>query len=506
MSSDSSSVDFMLKDDSSSGTCLNDETQVDHFDGAGVANSSSSARGLEALTNAAAAVVEAWVSSVVARSARATTQLTSAGVKASPSLISAQHETLEGTTINVACDTHPPARHTADTPEGGGPSNRHPDAPLGGVMKMLPLGFLKDIVEHRASLKPVVASRPTPASVEEDRRLEVDSRQQRERCAQQEAVERARALRDLESLARAEGLDRYDPGAFSRGALYGEGRHSVVYGAYATRPCERGGKEYQDAPGATSTAEATRHAAVAMMARETTVEVLTMAVAAEVGSAAAPPVSTVPTVVSTALIESVVLASISAATATKKPVLAAKEFRYARADVPVSILSKAFREVSMHLRVSSCTHVVAIRGIWLTPRVTLLLEPMSRGNLHSFVRHRAAEEKARNDKASGKRTSHDNQRGNTSVETALLVAEAAEGLAALHSAGVVHRDIKCHNVMVAERQMGITKKTSMTMPRWEAKLGDLGSATLVPPEGHAALTEEIGTSGWMAPEVRRLVL
>lgn len=506
MSCDSSSIEFVLNDDSSSGTCLGDETQLDLRDGTGDDNSPSADREVEALANTATAVVEGWVFSVASKLARATTHQTSAGVKTSPSLISDKHEALQGTTGNAACDSHPPVRHAADVPEGDGPNNHHPGAPLGREMKMLPVGFLNDIVKRRASLKPVAASRPTSASVEEDRRLGLDSRQERERCAQQEAAERASALRDLESLTRAERLDGYDPGAFSRGALYGEGRHSVVYSAYAARPCERGEEEHQDAPGTASTAEATRHAAAAMMVRKTAVEVLTTAVAAGVAAAAVSSVSTVPMVVSTALIESVVLASISAVTATTKTVLAAKEFRFARADVPVSILRKAYREVSMHVRVSGCTHVVALRGVWLTPRVTLLLEPMGGGNLHSFVRHRAAEETARNDKATGKSIQHDNRRPYTSVETAWLVAEAAEGLAALHSAGIVHRDVKSHNVMVAKRQRGVMERSSMVMPGWEAKLGDLGSATLVPPEGHAALTEETGTSGWMAPEVRRLVV
>lgn len=484
MSSDSSSIEFILNDDSSAGnSCLGGEMQLDRHDGTGVGDSSSSARA-EALTYAATTAVGEWVSGVLFKSARATTQRTSAGVT------SDQHETIRGT--GNAAQGQPPLCYT--------------DISAGGPMKMLPLGFLKDIVERRASLKPVVDSRPASASVEDDRRLESDSRKQRERCAQHEASERARALQELETLASAEGLDIYDPCAFSRGALYGEGRHSVVYSAYAARLCGNGKKtEHQDTPGTASTAVMFRHAAAATMAREASVEVVTTAVAARVTTRAVSSVSTIAMIVSTALIESVIPASISAVAATtletNTTVLAAKEFRYARADVPVSILRKAHREVSMHLRVAGCTHIVALRGVWLTPRVTLLLEPLGGGNLHHFFRNRAAEEKARNDKNTGGRVEHDKQRQHTSVEAAWLVAEAAEGLAALHSAGVVHRDVKSHNVMVAKRQQGITESTKF-MPGWEAKLGDLGSATLIPPGTHAALMEETGTSGWMAPEVR----
>lgn len=495
MSSDSSSIEFVLNDDSSAGTRLGDEMQVDHRDVAGVGSSCSLVTS-QALTSAATAAVESWVSRVVSETAFATSRQTSAGVPSSNSV--------QGTR-DAACNDQPPACHT-DIPEDSR-SNHHPHYPPGMAMKTLPLGFLRDIVERRASLKPVVASRPTSASVEDDKRLESDSWQQRERCAQQEAAERASALRDLESLTRAEGLDTYDPGAFSRGALYGEGRHSVVYSAYAAGPCEKGGKkEHEDARGGASTAETIRQATAVTMARETVVEALTMAVAAGVAAeAAVPSVPTTPMVVSTAFIESVLTVSILAVVATTKTVLAAKEFRYARADVPVSVLRKAHREVSMHLRVSGCTHVVALRGAWLAPRVTLLLEPMGGGNLHRFVRHRPAEEQAWDGETAGKRGEHDRRRPCTPAEAAYLVAEAAEGLAKLHSAGVVHRDVKSHNVMVVKRQEGIAESTTF-MSGWEAKLGDLGSATLVPPEGHAALTDETGTSGWMAPEVRKLVV
>lgn len=503
MSSESSSIEFVLNDDSSAGTWHGDEIVLDHHGGTGDGNSCSSAR-VEALTIAATAAVEQWVSSVVSTSARANTQQTPAGVKTSPSLIADKRAIVQGAG-DAACDGKP-SECCTDTPEVG-INNRQPGSPLGGAMKMLPLGFLEDIVQRRVSLKPVLAARPTSASVENDGRLELDSRQQRELCAQDEATERACVLRELETLARAEGLDRYDPGAFSRGMLYGEGRHSVVYSAYAARPFGNEQKQHgEDMRGAASTAVMIRHAAAAKMAREASVEILTMAVAAGVTTKAVSSLSTIPMIVSIALTESVIPASISAVLATTlektKTVLAAKEFRYARADVPVSILRQAHREALMHLRVSGCTHVVALRGVWLTPRVTLLLEPMGGGTLYHFVRQRAAEEKARNDESTGGRVEDEQPRTCTpSVEAAWLVAEAAEGLAALHSAGVVHRDVKSHNVMVVKRQQGTTESTKF-MPGLEAKLGDLGSATLVPPEAHTALlTEETGTSGWMAPEV-----
>ncbi|CAM9254407.1 unnamed protein product, partial [Ectocarpus fasciculatus] len=390
-----------------------------------------------------------------------------------------------------------------------------------------------DIVERRASLKPVTTAQLTPTEVRMGGgELEEGSRLQHERGVQREARDRAAALLELTALVRAKGLDRYDPDDFSREVLFGEGRHSVVYRVSATRSCGSTGR-LEGHPGSLRATKGTklREIAAATMAREVSTAILAAAETTVVSmeetslsKAAATEETTVLAIMAAAVVESVIRTSSSAvvvaATAAASvqndekigTVLAAKELRYTRADAPESILRQAHREVCMHLRVSDCLNVVALRGVWVLPRVTILLEPMHGGSLHGFVRARAGED--------GVRTEGHGTRG----QRARLVGDAAEGLAALHNAGIIHRDVKSHNVLVVRqrrtavgsaelveeggrgREHGKSDQSCTCLDGtdesgWEAKLGDLGSAALIPREGQVALTEEIGTSGWMAPEV-----
>ena len=70
---------------------------------------------------------------------------------------------------------------------------------------------------------------------------------------------------------------------------------------------------------------------------------------------------------------------------------------------------------------------------------------------------------------------------------ASLLAQTADGLAAVHAAGVIHRDVKPQNVLVTERDGWTT-----------ALLSDFGIARAV--EG-ATQTQLIGTPAYLAPEV-----
>ena len=79
--------------------------------------------------------------------------------------------------------------------------------------------------------------------------------------------------------------------------------------------------------------------------------------------------------------------------------------------------------------------------------------------------------------------------GRLAVDDAMAIcAQVARALAAAHAAGVVHRDIKSHNVLVT--------------PEGVAKLTDFGIARIVEAEG-ANLTKTgivMGSSDYLAPE------
>lgn len=83
----------------------------------------------------------------------------------------------------------------------------------------------------------------------------------------------------------------------------------------------------------------------------------------------------------------------------------------------------------------------------------------------------------------------------TSRETALLGAELADALHVVHEAGIVHRDVKPSNVLLAP--------SSSPGRSFRAKLADFGVAFLL---GEARVTSPgmvIGTLGYLAPEQLR---
>ena len=83
------------------------------------------------------------------------------------------------------------------------------------------------------------------------------------------------------------------------------------------------------------------------------------------------------------------------------------------------------------------------------------------------------------------------EQGPLSLETAYEIArQAAEGLAAAHAAGVVHRDIKSSNIMLSEDRAG----------KPVAKLMDFGLAQVTGASKLTRVDTRVGTTAYMSPE------
>lgn len=76
--------------------------------------------------------------------------------------------------------------------------------------------------------------------------------------------------------------------------------------------------------------------------------------------------------------------------------------------------------------------------------------------------------------------------------TALLAAEIAEALVAVHAMGVVHRDLKPANILLVP--------TGLPAPEYRAKLTDFGIAHLVGGERLTTTGVVIGTAAYLSPE------
>ena len=66
-----------------------------------------------------------------------------------------------------------------------------------------------------------------------------------------------------------------------------------------------------------------------------------------------------------------------------------------------------------------------------------------------------------------------------------IAIDIAEAMVFLHSSGIIHRDLKSLNVLIA--------------PDSTAKLVDFGSSRII--DTNSTMTGAVGTARWMAPEV-----
>ena len=97
-------------------------------------------------------------------------------------------------------------------------------------------------------------------------------------------------------------------------------------------------------------------------------------------------------------------------------------------------------------------HVVQMLDAWSSPWYTAIVMPLEQTSLHRFVRDAGS------------------QRNPAQVWSICL--QMCEGLACVHQAHIMHRDIHMGNVFITEKQGTVT-----------AKLGDFGRACLVPSGG-----------------------
>ncbi|MEI5583737.1 serine/threonine-protein kinase, partial [Agromyces sp. CCNWLW208] len=77
-------------------------------------------------------------------------------------------------------------------------------------------------------------------------------------------------------------------------------------------------------------------------------------------------------------------------------------------------------------------------------------------------------------------------------EVARMLGDLAEGLHVIHSRGIVHRDVKPANVLLAPAHLPTR--------RWNAKLADFGIARLLDESRLTATGRIIGTPGYLSPE------
>ncbi|MRX43579.1 serine/threonine-protein kinase [Agromyces kandeliae] len=77
-------------------------------------------------------------------------------------------------------------------------------------------------------------------------------------------------------------------------------------------------------------------------------------------------------------------------------------------------------------------------------------------------------------------------------DAARMLADLAEGLHVIHARGIVHRDVKPANVLLAPAHLPTR--------RWNAKLADFGIARLLDESRLTATGRIIGTPGYLSPE------
>ncbi|KAG1696520.1 hypothetical protein DVH05_018170 [Phytophthora capsici] len=156
--------------------------------------------------------------------------------------------------------------------------------------------------------------------------------------------------------------------------------------------------------------------------------------------------------------------------------VAVKDFRYQQTIPPVNVLrafQQEYRILAMCRSQNDHQHVVELIGVILEPRLTILMEFFSHGSLAQCLQDELT-------------WCHV-----TIKQKVSLGLKIARGLAWMHQHGIIHRDIKPHNILVDD---------DLTTPNATVKVGDLGSA-VVWHQQEPLLLEEVGSLGYTAPEI-----
>ena len=247
--------------------------------------------------------------------------------------------------------------------------------------------------------------------------------------------------------------------------------------------------------------------------------------------------------------------------------VAVKEFMFAsRRKLPPLGLLRLFLAEAKTLARLSHPKVAGLVAAVLTPRPMLLLELLEVGSLFDCMHGTGSASDAANSISRGRDLPLRERWRSLPLRLKLgLAVDVAEGLTHLHSQRTLHGDMKSHNILIGLRprraqaplyppsstaattapqnsaaaarfrkqlaswgtpssgkktpkggdDASITISSSINAGHndpllrelgleWVAKIGDLGTAAALPESGKKRLYGEVGTTGWMAPEVLSL--
>ena len=88
----------------------------------------------------------------------------------------------------------------------------------------------------------------------------------------------------------------------------------------------------------------------------------------------------------------------------------------------------------------------------------------------------------------------------TEVDAARIIRQIGGAIAYLHSASIVHRDVKLENLLVTDSRLLLVKLCDFGLSKILPK-----SASAAPGELEAQMRSAVGTSGYMAPELLQLM-